>query len=315
MKTVLLLDTVHPALTAGLTNLGYRVEDLAGQSKEAILARLPTAHGIIIRSRFTLNEAFLQGATALKFIGRVGAGTENIDVPWCERRGITCLKAPEGNRDAVGEHALGMLLMLQNHLHRADAEVRQGIWRRAENRGTELAGKTLGIIGYGHMGSAMAEKCSGLGLKILAHDKYKTGYAPAFAEEVGLEEIQASADIISLHLPLTVETHGMVNHPFFKGCRKKPVLINTARGPIVPLADLERALEEGLISGACLDVLEVEPKSFEGLFDQDLPASFRRLLARKDVVFSPHIAGWTHESNERMSNVILQKIAQLSAEG
>jgi D-3-phosphoglycerate dehydrogenase len=240
---------------------------------------------------------------------------ENIDVVRAEQLGIRCFSAPEGNRHAVGEHALGMLLMFMNHLHRADAEVRQGLWRRAENRGTELAGKTLGIIGYGHMGSAFAEKCRGLGMTIRAYDKYKTGYAPEWVVESSLDDILAHADVVSLHLPLTPETQGWANLSLWQQCQRTPVLINTSRGAIVPLADLETALEQRLLRGACLDVLETEPKSFEGMFNQTLPAHMQRLLTRGDVVFSPHIAGWTHESNATMSNVLVEKIAQAWPEG
>jgi D-3-phosphoglycerate dehydrogenase len=313
--TVLLIDTVHPALVNGLAQLGLEPVEAHTWTKDQVIEALPSATGLVIRSRIPIDAHFLNHGPQLQFIARVGAGMENIDIVHAEQLGIRCFSAPEGNRHAVGEHALGQLLMLMNHLHRADAEVRQGLWRRAENRGTELAGKTLGIIGYGHMGSAFAEKCRGLGMTILAYDKYKQGYAPAFVQESTLEQLCERADVISLHLPLTEETRGWAHLGLWKRFQKSPVLINTSRGAIVPLADLETALDLGYLRGACLDVLEVEPKSFEGLFEQTLPEHMQRLLTRTDVVFSPHIAGWTHESSETMAQVLVEKLGQAWPEG
>ena len=233
---------------------------------------------------------------------------ENIDVAYAASKNITSVCVPEGNRDAVGEHALGMLLMLLNKLKKADSEVRKGVWLRAENRGTEINGKIVGLIGYGNMGSAFAEKLSGLGCKILAYDKYKTDFANSNVKESTMEEIFSQADILSLHVPLTSETNYMVNSDFINSFRKNFYLINTARGKCVATEDLVKGMRSGKILGACLDVLEYESVSFEKIDQEKIPDPLKYLIGSDKVILTPHIAGWTHESNYKMSEMIAEKM-------
>jgi D-3-phosphoglycerate dehydrogenase len=308
---VLILDTVHPILKRRLEAMGYTVNEDVKSTPQQLEARLPQYHGLIIRSRFPITAAFIHRAKTLKFIGRVGAGLENIDLTAAQKAGIQVFKAPEGNRDAVGEHALGMLLMLFNHLKRADAEVRAGVWRRAENRGYELRGKTVGIFGFGYMGSALAEKLQGFNCRVVAYDKYKTSYAPSGVEELSLRQFKAAADVVSLHIPQSPETVGLVDQAFLEGFAKNIYLINTARGKALVTQDLVWALENGKVLGACLDVLEYEKASFENMFTQSLPEAFEYLIKSSKVLLSPHIAGWTHESHQRMAQVIADKVEQL----
>lgn len=309
---VLVLDTVHAILLDRLRNLGFEVIEAYDLSREALQPDLQHYSGMVVRSRFPLDEDFLKHAPNLKFVGRVGAGLENIDLNYAEKAGIHVLAAPEGNRDAVGEHALAMLLMLFTNLKRADAEVRAGIWKREENRGLELKGKTVGIIGYGNMGSAFAEKLTGFGCKILAFDKYKSGFGSRKVKEVSLQKLKAEADIVSLHVPQSVETLGLVNRNYIKGFKKPFYLINTARGKSLVTEDLVEALRQEKILGACLDVLEYEKSSFENMFTESLPEAFQYLINSEKVVLSPHIAGWTHESNKRMAEVIADKVEALA---
>jgi D-3-phosphoglycerate dehydrogenase len=304
---ILFADSNHPVLHELLMEAGYTCDLYWDKSADELMAILPDYDALVIRSRFRITRELIDACPSLKCIGRVGAGMENIDVAYAATRSIKCLCVPEGNRDAVGEHALGMLLMLLNHLKRADAEVRQGIWRRAENRGSEIREKTIGIIGYGNMGSAFAEKLSGLGCRIMAYDKYKSGYGSDRVVECSLETLQAESDVISLHVPLTAETRYMVNVDFIRRCEKEFFLVNTARGPCVNTADLVAALKTGRVRGACLDVLEYETVSFEKLGEQ-IPEPLQYLVNSENVVLSPHIAGWTHESNYRMSRLIAIKM-------
>lgn len=291
-----------------LAEAGFQCDLFWDKPKEELVRLLPGYNGIVIRSRFKITRELIDSAPRLRCIGRVGAGMENIDIAYAESKGIACLHAPEGNRDAVAEHAMGMLLCLLNHLKRADSEVRAGIWKRAENRGHEIKDKTVGIIGYGNMGSAFAQRLTGFGCRILAHDKYKRGFGNNLVQEVSPEDIQEQADIISLHLPLTAETTHYVNEAFVSRCQKNIYLINTARGKCVDTAALVRHLDSGKIKGACLDVLEYEAISFENLDVSQLPAPMQYLIKSNKVILSPHIAGWTHESNYKMSKVIATKI-------
>jgi D-3-phosphoglycerate dehydrogenase len=264
--------------------------------------------GIVIRSRFRLNRSFLSKARNLKFIGRPGAGLENIDLDYCHENNIKCFRSPEGNRDAVAEHAIGMLLSLFNNLKRADEEVRNGIWKRAENRGIELCGQTVGIIGYGYMGARFAKRLQGFDVNVIAYDKYKKGFGNELVKEVSLEELKAECDILSLHIPLTTETNFMVNSSFLKDFKKEIYLINTARGLNVETKALVQALKTGKVKGACLDVLEYESSSFEQLAAKELPIEFEYILKNDRVILSPHIAGWTHESSRKMADYLAQKI-------
>lgn len=313
MKKILCIDSNHDILHETLMQHGFHCDLFWNKPKEELMKLIPDYDGIVIRSKFKITKEIIDAAPKLKCIGRVGAGMENIDVAYAKEKGITCLSAPEGNRDAVGEHAMGMLLMLMNHLKRADNEVRQGIWKRAENRGHEIGGKTVGIIGYGNMGAAFAQRLQGFDCKVLAHDKYKSGFSNGFVTEASLEELYLLADIISIHLPLTSETKNYINDSFLSSFRKNIYVINTARGQCLNTADLVKHLESGKVIGACLDVLEYESLSFEQLDASALPASMQYLLKSDKVILTPHIAGWTHESNYKMSKIIAEKmIAALS---
>jgi len=311
-KRVLFIDTAHPSLREGLEHLGFRCDYFPGNGREEFEQIIGNYEGVIIRSKIVLDREMLTKASQLRFIGRVGAGLENIDVEFAQSRGIQCLNAPEGNRGAVGEQAIGMLLMLFNNLLKADAEVRQGSWLREEDRGLEIEGKTVGIIGYGNMGSSFAQKLCGFGAKVIAYDKYKSNYSDRFVTESSLEQLFENCDILSLHLPLTEETRFMVDDDFLSRFRKRIYLINTARGKVVKTEDLVKHLKSGHVKGACLDVLEYEGLSFEHLDAQSLPQPFAELINMKNVVLSPHIAGWTHESNIKLARTIVDKVKALN---
>lgn len=305
---VLFADTVHACLEEELLRHGFETAHYTGKSREGLKAIIGDYEGIVIRSKVKLDADMLQHANRLRFIARAGAGMENIDIPFAESMGIACINSPEGNRDAVGEHAIGMLLMLLNNLKRADAEVRKGIWVRAENRGFEIMGKTIGLIGYGNTGSQIAKKLSGFEAEILVYDKYLSGFSNSYCRESTLEEIQEKADILSLHIPLTPETHYLVDEAFIRKFRKNFFFMNTSRGKNVKTAALAEALKSGKICGACLDVIEYESISFEQLDAAQLPEDYRYILEAENVILSPHIAGWTHESNEKMSRILAEKI-------
>ena len=305
---ILHLDTNHSLLINQLNDLGFTNHEDYTSSKSEIEAKIADYDGFIIRSRFTIDQPFLDAAKNLKFIGRVGAGLENIDCDYAIEKGIHLISAPEGNRNAVGEHALGMLLSLFNKLNKADREVRQGKWLREENRGLELDGKTVGLIGYGNMGKAFAKKLRGFDVNVLCHD-IKTNVGDANAKQVILEELKAKADVLSLHIPQTAQTLKMVTSEFINGFKKPFWLINTARGKSVVTEDLVTALKSGKILGAGLDVLEYEKASFENLFSSDnMPEAFQYLIASENVLLSPHVAGWTIESKEKLAQTIVDKI-------
>jgi D-3-phosphoglycerate dehydrogenase len=307
-KKILFVDTVHPILEERLIGLGYTCEHDLKSPKEAIENKLDQYVGLVIRSRFPIDEAFLSIATNLKFIARSGAGLENIDLVSAAEKGITVFNSPEGNMDAVGEQAIGMLLMLFNQLKKGDLEVRKGIWDREGNRGLELSKKTVGIIGYGNMGKALAKKLSGFGCRVIAYDKYKTNFELSIAEEVSLETICNETDVLSIHLPLSPETQHYVNAEFLTQFKKPIYLINTARGNNVCLADLVLALKNNTVLGACLDVLEYETKSFETINAEELPTDFKYLAESDRVILSPHVAGWTAESYVKLSSFLADKI-------
>ena len=313
-QKVLFIDTAHPVLTEELTRMGYQCDYFENYSRNDYLRIIGQYFGIIIRGKIKLDAEMLTAARQLKFIGRVGAGMENIDVAYAESMDIACLNAPEGNRDAVGEHAVGMLLMLMNRLRIADREVRQGVWLREENRGTEIKGKTVAIIGYGNMGGAFARVLKGFGANVIAYVKYKSYYSDDFVSESDMQTIFDEADIVSLHLPLTPETLFLVDANYLKKFRKNIYLINTARGRNVKTADLVKQMKAGKVLGAALDVLEYEKLSFEALDQQSLPEDFTWLIRSDQVVLSPHIAGWTHESNYKLAKTIVDKVRQLFGE-
>ena len=304
---ILHIDTNHPLLINELNDLGFTNDEDYTSSKQEIEAKITDYDGIVIRSRFSIDKQFLDAATNLKFIGRVGAGLENIDCDYADSKGITLFNAPEGNRNAVGEHALGMLLSLFNKLNKADKEVRQGKWFREANRGIELDGKTVGLIGYGNMGKAFARKLKGFDVEVLCHD-IKPNVDDDHCKQVSLKELQDKADVLSLHTPQTELTINMVNSEFINAFTKPFWLINTARGKSVVTKDLVEALQSGKILGAGLDVLEYEKASFESLFNSDLPEAFKYLIKAENVILTPHVAGWTVESKEKLAQTIVNKI-------
>jgi len=307
VKRVLFIDQVHPYLEEELARHGFQCEHDYHGNYDTVKSKLADYHGLVIRSRMPVDRAFLAAGTKLEFIARSGAGLENIDLAAAKELNIAVYNSPEGNMDAVGEHAIGMLLNLFNHLGKSDREVRKGIWDREGNRGMELAGKTVGIIGFGHMGSAFAKKLSGFDCRILAYDKYKKGYAPPHVEEVALELLKSESDIISIHLPLSEETDGYVDGKFIDSCQKPFFLINTARGRHVLISDLLQGIKNGKIRGACLDVLQFEKKSFD-LSSDDMPEDFKRLAKSEKVILSPHVAGWTQESYVKLSKFLAEKV-------
>lgn len=310
-KKVLHIDSNHPLMITQLAELGYENVENYTSSKEEIAESIHEYEGIIIRSRFSIDQSFLEKATNLKFIGRVGAGLENIDCAYAETKGIALIAAPEGNRTAVGEHALGMLLNLMNKLNLVDQEVRQGIWIREGNRGHEIEGKTVGIIGYGNMGNAFAKRLQGFDCEVIFHD-IREGLENAYAKQVNLAELQERADILSLHTPQTPETMYLINKELIQGFKKPFWFINTARGKSVNTTDLVEALKSGKVRGAALDVLEYEKSSFENMFsDNTLPEPMQYLIQAKNVLLSPHIGGWTIESKEKLAQTIIDKIKLL----
>jgi len=302
------LDEVHPVLSERLAEAGFTCIQAADFSEEMCLNAVTNSDGIVIRSRFKMDAEFLDAAKQLKFIARSGAGMENIDVGYCEKRGITLFNAPEGNRNAVGEHALGMLLSLINHLNTSDQEVRLGKWDREGNRGEELDGKTVGIIGLGNNGSAFAKKLRGFDCRVLAHDKYKTKFSNEQVQEVDLETLVKESDVISFHIPQNEETIYFANDDFFNSLQKPIYLLNLSRGKIVETSALVNALKSGKVKAAGLDVLEYEKSSFESFFEQELPSDFQYLLNAKNVLLTPHVGGWTTESYYKLSGVLADKI-------
>jgi D-3-phosphoglycerate dehydrogenase len=305
---VLHLDSNHPLLLEGLAALGFENVANYTDTKDEVAKTIGQYQGVIIRSRFGLDRSFLEKARGLRFIGRVGAGLENIDVEYARSRDIFLAAAPEGNRNAVGEHALGMLLSLFNKLNKADREIRNGRWDREGNRGLELDGKTVGIIGYGNTGNAFAKKLKGFEVEVLCYDILK-GVGNNNARQVSLESIKAECDVVSLHLPQTSETIGMVNTGFINSFAKNFWLLNTSRGKCVVTNDLVRGLKDGKIRGAGLDVLEYEKVSFENLFtEKQLPEAFQYLVSAENVLLTPHVAGWTEESKIKLAQVIVDKI-------
>ena len=304
---ILAIDSNHECLNNGLREVGFIVDEDYTSPKEIIEQKINEYDGMIVRSRFPIDKDFLAKATNLKFIGRVGAGLENIDEEFAAENNIVLFNSPEGNRDSVGEHAIGMLLMLMHHLRRADNEVRNGIWKREENRGDELKGKTVGIIGYGNMGNAFARRLQGFEVNVICYD-ILPNKGNEFAKQVSLEEFFEQADVVSLHTPQTPETMQMINEEFISNFKKPFYFVNTARGKSVVTKDLVDAMKTGKILGAALDVLEFEKSSFEKLVASELPEEFQYLIQADNVVLAPHIAGWTHQSKVKLAKFIRDKI-------
>ena len=308
---ILHIDSNHPLLWEQLEQAGFYNQADFTSSKVEIEAKIHNYQGVVIRSRFKIDKTFIDKAINLKFIARVGAGLESIDCEYAQAKNIQLLAAPEGNANAVGEHALGMLLSLMNKLNRADRMVREGKWMRGGNRGFELEGKTIGLIGYGNMGKAFAKKLRGFDVEVLCYD-IQDNLGDANAKQVSLQEVQSKADVLSLHIPWTTATDKMVNDQFIAAFAKPFWLINTSRGKNVVTDDLVAALTTGKILGAGLDVLEYEVHSFENLFiETEKPKAFEYLLEAENVVLTPHIAGWTYESHEKLAQTIVTKIKKL----
>lgn len=310
-RKVLIIDSVHEIITKGLQHAGYEVVDATELSRNAIIKVVGDVYGIVIRSRINIDKPFIDSAISLKFVARVGAGMETIDVDYCEAKGIKCLNSPEGNRDAVGEHTVGMLLSLLNNLNRADRQVKVGEWNREKNRGRELGYLTIGIIGYGNMGSSLAKKLSGFGCKVIAYDKYKKNYSDGFCEEVSFDEIFEKADVLSLHVPLTDETKYMVDENFISRFKKPIILLNVSRGPVVKTSALVEAMKSHKIIAAGLDVIEYEKTSFEKTVKMTDKEDFKYLASCDNVIMTPHIAGWTVESKIKLAQVLLDKILMI----
>ncbi len=306
---VLLLDTNHPRIKNGLEKLGLICEEDYSSVKEIIEEKIHLYDGIIIRSRFKIDKQFIDKASNLKFIARVGAGLESIDIAYAEKKNIHLIAAPEGNRNAVGEHTLGMILALFNKLKKADNEIRQGKWLREDNRGIELEGKTVGIIGYGNMGKAFAKKLKGFDVDVIFYD-IKPNLGDEYAKQVSLDELFAKTDVLSLHTPQTKLTNKMVNKNFINKFKRSFYIINTARGSAIVTKDLVNAIKNNKILGACLDVLEYEKSSFENFFSSEnkLPEAFQYLINTDKVLLSPHVAGWTIESKFKLADTIVKKV-------
>ena len=308
---ILITDKTHPVLIEKLEAAGHHCCVVTDCTYQSLLEDANDYDALVVRSKIIIDRNFIDHNRRLRCIGRVGAGMETIDVDYAESVGIRCLNSPEGNRDAVGEHAVGLLLALVDKIAAADAEVRQGKWRREANRGLEVKGHTVGIIGFGNMGGAFAQRLQGFDCKIVAYDKYKlAGYAPSYVEEVSLAELQQRADILSLHVPLTDETHYMVDEMFIERMHKSFYLINTSRGAVVKTAALAKAIEQGKALGAALDVIEYEDMTKDGIDIQSQPADFRYLLESPRTVLTPHVAGWTVESKYKLAAVLADKIIE-----
>ncbi|MFN8354844.1 MAG: 2-hydroxyacid dehydrogenase [Spirosomataceae bacterium] len=304
---ILIADAMHPSLFLLLEKAGFVYDYEPDIQRATLYETIQHYEGLMIRSKTFLDEAFFEKAPKLRFIARAGAGLDLIDLKAAKKHHVKVFAANEGNRDAVGEHCVGMLLCLFNKIHQADAEVRKGLWRREANRGIELMGKTVGIIGYGNMGTSLAQRLSGFGVTVLAYDKYLKNYGDAYAQESTMDEIFREADVLSLHVPLTDETYQLVNEEYLQQFRKKIYLVNSSRGEVVVLRDLVNALQAGHVRGACLDVLENEKLN---ALTSEQSLIYQQLFELPHVVLTPHVAGWTEESYLKINEVLVEKITQ-----
>jgi D-3-phosphoglycerate dehydrogenase / 2-oxoglutarate reductase len=310
MKTCLIIDLMHESILPLMEQIGWQVDYRPEIKREEIIQLIHQYEGLIVRSKTTIDKEIIDRAAKLKWIGRAGAGLDLLDVEALEAKNIRIVNAPEGNRDALAEHAIAILLALLNKIHTADRQIRQGTWDREGNRGVELMGKTVGIIGYGFMGQAFARRLQGFGVEVLAYDKYKTKYGDEFAKEVSMDEIYEKADVLSLHLPLTEETHYMLDHIYLQKFKKDIYLLNTARGKNISFKTLVEALEGGKLKGAALDVLENEKIK---QFTTEQQHYFNLLIHHDNVIFTPHVGGWTYESYEKINQTLVAKISSLNA--
>jgi D-3-phosphoglycerate dehydrogenase len=302
---ILIVDEVHEIFHRMMEEAGHVIHEKLKLSKAELMAEIPSYDVLLVRSKYFIDKEIIDVMPVNFTIARAGAGMDNIDEEYAIERTIKLINAPEGNRDAVAEHAIGMLLTLVRNINKADREIREGVWMREENRGYELKGKTIGIIGYGNTGRSLAKKLSGFEMNIIAYDKYLSNFSDSYAKQVSIKTLQEESDIISLHVPLSSETRHMINRHFFDTILKKPILINTSRGKVIKTSDLVEALKIGKVLGACLDVLEDERiNSLQG----DDYEWYKELVSAKNVILSSHIAGWTYESYEKISVVLAQKL-------
>lgn len=305
----LIIDKMHESIIPMLKGIGMTPDYRPAIQREEILEIISNYEGIIIRSKTHIDQQLIDKATNLRFVGRAGAGLDQLDEQALAKRNISILNAPEGNRDALAEHTIGMLLCLMNKMHMADQQIRQGIWDREGSRGVELMGKTVGLIGYGYMGQAFARRLSSFGVNVLAYDKYREDYSDQYAQEATMDEIYEAADILSLHVPLTPETLFFIDDTYLKRFSKNIFLLNTARGKIIKLKTLAQAIENGKIKGAALDVLESEKLSN---LSEEQKFYFDQLAQSDRVIFTPHVAGWTYESYQKINQVLIEKIKALN---
>lgn len=305
MKKVIITGKAHPYLEEELKRRGYTVNYSPEISYEELVTEIGELSGLVVTTRIPVNRQLLEKASRLEWIGRLGSGLELIDLSYAATKNIRCVSSPEGNCNAVAEHALGMLLSLLNHYCSAREEIRKGFWKRVENTGTELSGKTVGIIGYGHTGSSFARLLEPFGVTVLAYDKYKYGFGKGYIKEAGPEQIARYSDVVSFHVPLTDETREMADENFFNSLQKRPVLLNTSRGKVVKTSALIRAIQENRIAGAALDVL---PNENLDSFSAEEKEELNWLLDRPDVLITPHIAGYSHEATFKMASVLLEKL-------
>jgi len=303
-KNILIVDDIHPVFIEQAEALGYTCDYRPLIKASEAFEIIGDYAGLVIRSKFNVDRSVIDAATSLRFVCRAGAGMDNIDEAYAAEKNIKLINAPEGNMDAVGEHAVGLLLSLMNNFRTADAEIRSGSWLREANRGYELKGKTVGIIGYGFMGSSFAKKLSGFGVDVIAYDKYKTGFSDRYAREVSMEEIVKHSDVLSLHIPLTSETNGLIDDEYLFHFKKSIFFINTSRGKTAKVSAVLNAIKQGKIIGAGLDVLEVE--KFPSLAEQTW---FEELRQSGKVILTPHVAGWTFDSYRRISEVMAAKLS------
>lgn len=308
-KKVLISDAMHPSIIPTLSELGFEIDYFPDITREKMLDVLHEYSGLIIRSKTLINKNLIDHAPSLRFIARAGAGLDQIDLEYAKEKNIEIINAPEGNRDAVGEHAVGMLLCLMNHMLRADRQIRNKEWHREHNRGIELHEKTVGIIGYGNMGQAFAKRLAGFDCEVLAYDKYKTGFSDGYAKEAAMEELFEKAQVLSFHVPLTPETRSMANEDFFRKFNHNIFLINTARGEILPLKTLLNQILSGKVIAAALDVLENE--KFNTL-NNEQELVLHELLKLDNVIFTPHVAGWSQESYIKINQTLAKKIKLLN---
>ncbi len=301
---VLVLDSINQALDLAFEEVGWTVENLS--SSDEYRSKLPSADGIVLRSRFKVDRSFIDAHPNLKFVGRSGAGLENIDTEYLDSREIPWFNSPEGNRDSVGEHTLGLLLSLSHKIAQANATIQDGIWSRSAHWGIEIKGKTIGILGYGQMGSSFAEKCAGLGAKVIANDKFKSGFGSNLVKEVTLDELRSEADVLSIHINYLPENKNLIDRSFLESFSKPVLILNTARGDVLDIDGLVALLKNGKVIGAGIDVLDLEGSSFEKINWESRALSFLR--SAPNVLLTPHVAGWSYESDERMATVLANKI-------